>query len=198
MLKAITRSARLVDSRVASINNDRQNRGQGKISIAYFFDHFADDQDTHVSVVEEDFEQAKAELVPSVSIDELRHYERVRDTFEGTTRQAPEQAEKNSHMANDKAIAKARMAELIARTKASKKVSPVNGGDVVRDFAARPPSSKHMADSDDELVVRTEQLGMNGSTQRSPLKGKTRTKGKGKDRENTTSLDRRDGEDLYD
>jgi peroxin-6 len=85
MLKAVTRSARSVDSRVAAINATRASRGQSKISVAYYFDHHSTDADTDVLVTEEDFHRARRDLVPSVSVDELRHYETVRDTFEGKT-----------------------------------------------------------------------------------------------------------------
>jgi peroxin-6 len=81
MLKAITRQARLVDEKVKAHNAAQQNAQP--ISIAYFFDHLATDEDTAVLVTEEDFIGAHQELVPSVSADELRHYERVRRTFEG-------------------------------------------------------------------------------------------------------------------
>ena len=80
MLKAITRQARLVDEKVAAINAERT---ANPMSIAYFFDHLAADEDTAVMVREEDFVEAHRELVPSVSADELLHYERVRSTFEG-------------------------------------------------------------------------------------------------------------------
>ncbi|KAK8186419.1 hypothetical protein BC567DRAFT_246179 [Phyllosticta citribraziliensis] len=84
MLHAITRQARAVDARVASINASRAAETPPKppISTAYFFDHFAADTDTAVVVTEDDFFSAKRELVPSVSADELQHYERVRRTFE--------------------------------------------------------------------------------------------------------------------
>ncbi|KAK7521744.1 peroxin 6 [Phyllosticta citriasiana] len=84
MLHAITRQARAVDARVASINASRAAETPPKppISTAYFFDHFAADADTAVVVTEDDFVSAKRELVPSVSADELQHYERVRRTFE--------------------------------------------------------------------------------------------------------------------
>ncbi|SMQ45977.1 unnamed protein product [Zymoseptoria tritici ST99CH_3D7] len=85
MLKAVTRSARSVDARVASINAARATQGQSKISVAYYFDHHSTPADTDVLVTEEDFIRAKGDLVPSVSVDELRHYETVRDTFEGKT-----------------------------------------------------------------------------------------------------------------
>lgn len=79
MLKAITRQARSVDAKVAAHN--AANRSS--ISIAYFFDHLATDEDTAVMVTEQDYIDAHKELVPSVSADELRHYDRVRRTFEG-------------------------------------------------------------------------------------------------------------------
>lgn len=80
MLKAVTRQARAVDAKVADYNNTHSPQ----ISIAYFFDHLATEEDTAVMVTEQDFIEAHKELVPSVSADELRHYQRVRNTFEGT------------------------------------------------------------------------------------------------------------------
>ncbi|KAJ4287336.1 peroxisomal assembly protein [Kalmusia sp. IMI 367209] len=80
MLKAITRQARAVDEKVKAYNASRS----APISIAYFFDHLATEEDTAVMVMEEDFIDAHKELVPSVSADELKHYERVRKAFEGT------------------------------------------------------------------------------------------------------------------
>jgi peroxin-6 len=79
MLKAITRSARAIDEKVKAYNNTHTPN----ISIAYFFDHLATEEDTAVMVTEEDFMEAHKELVPSVSADELRHYDRVRSQFEG-------------------------------------------------------------------------------------------------------------------
>ncbi|KAJ4372280.1 peroxisomal assembly protein [Neocucurbitaria cava] len=80
MLKAITRQARAVDEKVKAYNNTHTPT----ITIAYFFDHLATEEDTAVMVTEQDFVEAHRELVPSVSADELRHYERVRKAFEGT------------------------------------------------------------------------------------------------------------------
>ncbi|KAI7630665.1 AAA-domain-containing protein, partial [Hortaea werneckii] len=85
MLKAVTRSARAVDDKLAVINTERLSKGQSKASVAYYFDHYATDEDTDVLVTQDDFMLAKRELVPSVSVDELKHYERVRNTFEGST-----------------------------------------------------------------------------------------------------------------
>jgi peroxin-6 len=82
MLKAITRQARLVDSKVAALNQN-QRPGSNPLTVAGFFDHYATDEDTEVIVSEQDFDSARRELVPSVSYEELKHYEKVRMTFEG-------------------------------------------------------------------------------------------------------------------
>ncbi|KAB2574510.1 Peroxisomal biogenesis factor 6 [Lasiodiplodia theobromae] len=96
MLKAITRQANAVDAKVKQLNAERtasnaadssQKAQLPPITTAHFFDHLATEVDTAVMVTEEDFLSAKAELVPSVSVDELRHYERVRRTFEGQAKE---------------------------------------------------------------------------------------------------------------
>ncbi|TVY59683.1 Peroxisomal biogenesis factor [Lachnellula suecica] len=79
MLKAVTRQASLVDSKIATINS---TSSKSPISTAYFFDHYATKEDTDVVVTEEDFVLAEKELVPSVSFGELEHYKRVRGMFE--------------------------------------------------------------------------------------------------------------------
>jgi peroxin-6 len=87
MLKAITRQCRLVDEKVAA-HNAALKSGQNTLTIAQYFDHYAIDSDTRVTVTEEDFHAAHKELVPSVSAEEFRHYERVRKTFEGNGEEA--------------------------------------------------------------------------------------------------------------
>jgi peroxin-6 len=82
MLKAITRQCRQVDEKVAE-HNAALKSGQNPLTIAQYFDHYATDSDTRVTVMEDDFHAAHKELVPSVSAEEFRHYERVRKTFEG-------------------------------------------------------------------------------------------------------------------
>ena len=83
MLKAVTRQAALVDARVRALNAAREADGERAVSTAYFFDHFATEDDLSVLVMEADFVEAQGELVPSVSAGELAHYERVRNSFEG-------------------------------------------------------------------------------------------------------------------
>jgi peroxin-6 len=82
MLKAVTRQATSVDSKLRALNASRPE-GTPPLSTAYWFDHHATAEDVAVTVTEEDFLKANEELVPSVSAGELRHYEKVRETFEG-------------------------------------------------------------------------------------------------------------------
>jgi peroxin-6 len=62
MLKAISRRTRLVDENVKEVS---RARGE-EISTAYFFDHFATEEDANVVVREEDFFAAQSELIASV------------------------------------------------------------------------------------------------------------------------------------
>ncbi|OTB18282.1 hypothetical protein K445DRAFT_315079 [Daldinia sp. EC12] len=82
MLKAVTRQASLVDSKIRAINAGREKDGHPLISTANFFDHHATPEDVAVMVTEQDFLDANRELIPSVSAGELAHYEQVRATFE--------------------------------------------------------------------------------------------------------------------
>ncbi|KAI9788807.1 MAG: peroxisomal assembly protein [Candelina submexicana] len=75
MLKAITRQASTVDEKIKALPG-------GPVTTAYFFDHLATKEDSEVTVTEGDFYAAQRELVGSVSARELKHYERVRRTFE--------------------------------------------------------------------------------------------------------------------
>ncbi|KAF2435823.1 AAA-domain-containing protein [Tothia fuscella] len=101
MLKAITRAARLVDGKVAAHNKSLPPNST-PITIAHFFDHYATEEDTTVTVAEEDFDAAQRELVPSVSFEELQHYEGVRKAFEGDGTQKAIENTKNA--SNGKAI----------------------------------------------------------------------------------------------
>lgn len=83
MLKAVTRQSSLVDAKIRALNADPSRQHQPPISTAYFFDHFATQEDLSVMVTEQDFVDAHRELIPSVSAGELAHYERVRAAFEG-------------------------------------------------------------------------------------------------------------------
>lgn len=78
MLKAVTRCASAVDTKLAALNVGREI----PLSTAGYFDHYATKEDLAVLVTEADFHAAHAELIPSVSAGELAHYEKVRAMFE--------------------------------------------------------------------------------------------------------------------
>ncbi|KAI0176182.1 peroxisomal biogenesis factor 6 [Hypoxylon sp. FL1284] len=91
MLKAVTRQAALVDTKIRAINADREQAEQQPISTANFFDHHAAAEDIAVMVTEQDFLDANRALIPSVSAGELAHYERVRATFENQDKKQQQQ-----------------------------------------------------------------------------------------------------------
>jgi peroxin-6 len=151
MLKAITRQARAVDEKVKAYNATHTPQ----ISIAYFFDHFATEEDTAVMVTEEDFVEANRELVPSVSAEEIKHYDKVRQSFEGA-----------------------------GKTEEQKPKPPLaisNGRDAprfqIQDSGRGPPKEQKIdvdgANSDDDFVIRTDHLAMNGSANGGKGKGKS-------------------------
>ena len=72
MLKAVMRRAGDIDAHA-----ERED-----CTVAEFFDTYASTVDLEVLVGEQDFEKASRELVGSVSIKELEHYQRVRERFE--------------------------------------------------------------------------------------------------------------------
>lgn len=213
MLKAVTRSARQVDDRVAAVNAQRATQQKHPVTIAGFFDHHATPADLEVQVEEQDFELARKELVPSVSYEELKHYERVRDQFEGSPKDQQEaqptinegqemQAILSNNASNadaDKGFARARFNELMARRTSSRNSVPqTNGG--VSDLAGE----QRAADSgdDDDYVIRTDKLTINGngtgrSSSRPAGSGKGKGKGKGKNEAVADGMDGQ-GDDLYD
>uniref|UniRef100_A0A060T876 Peroxisomal ATPase PEX6 n=1 Tax=Blastobotrys adeninivorans TaxID=409370 RepID=A0A060T876_BLAAD len=79
MLNAMTRTAGQVDDKIKAFNDKRTH----PVSTRWWFQNVATKDDTEVVVTMADFDKAQRELVPSVSADELRHYLRVRENFEG-------------------------------------------------------------------------------------------------------------------
>lgn len=223
MLKAVTRSARLVDQRVAAINDERASRGQSKISVAYYFDHYGTDQDTQVTVVEEDFMRAREELTPSVSLDELRHYERVRNTFEGATKKEDANADGDASRTmpgntdpeqNGQAM-RSRAMEAMKRASKSK-VPTMNGGPHSHShphmMAPGPHGNEATPDPEEDYVIRTDKLSLNDHAGKVYV-GKGKGKGKSNEsaysphvsekmpggiQENGDGGQQPEGEDLYD
>ena len=150
MLKAITRRASSVDVKVRAINAERAAASPPKlpVTVAWFFDHIALEEDTEVVVEEEDFHAASRELVPSVSVKELQHYERVKKSFE----QGDEGGKDQKQVASHQTIPQQMMPLM---PKADR-----NGS-----------HTKNEADTID-IVSGTEALNINGPTRKSKGKGK--------------------------
>jgi peroxin-6 len=215
MLKAVTRSARQVDDRVAAVNAERANQGKHAVTIAGFFDHHATASDLEVQVEEQDFELARKELTPSVSYEELKHYEKVRDQFEGGAKKEKSQAQlgegemgqemqavtassKSQMSESDKKFARDKFNELMARRTSSKNAVPQSNGG-----GSYEENGGNSSGDDDDYVIRTDRLTINGSANANgnghgrPSGGKG--KGKGKSRENPVVQEMdEEGEDLYD
>ncbi|KAJ8100419.1 P-loop containing nucleoside triphosphate hydrolase protein [Lipomyces tetrasporus] len=98
MLNAMTRLASSIDERVKAHDPP--------VSIRWWFDTQATKEDIEVIVRKEDFDKARKELVASVSEDELRHYKRVRENFEGGKKMGEADALSNSSVAKGKGKAK--------------------------------------------------------------------------------------------
>ena len=218
MLKAITRSARHIDSRLAGLNSTRSAEGKTALTVASFFDYYAREADLEVAVEEEDFVKAKGELVPSVSVEELGHYERVRDAFEGGRGKeggvvgregGVEGARPKLSEVMKRAAANGSAAHSSAAGYGSRDAVPTLNGTGAGAASRRHANvgregSRAGQDSDadeDDYVIRTDKLSLNAVSR--PVSSRS-GKGKGKGRE-TPGLDvdgvaegEGEGEDLYD
>ena len=176
MLKAITRSARLVDKRVASINKERaiENPPKAPISIGYFFDHYATDEYTRVVVAEEDFYGAQRELVPSVSVEELKHYEGVRKEFEGGKEKEVKTANPVGVTANG-TTSRAQFEEMMKQQlqRAAHEAREQENGSGRPNGSTRAPALDR--GNEDDYIIKTDELSLYG-----PGKSKSNGKGKGK------------------
>lgn len=212
MLKAVTRSSRLVDDRVAVINRERQSHGQNSISIANFFDHYATETDTQIAVTEEDFISAKSELVPSVSVDELSHYERVRNTFEGATKkpESDKGQETNNRVMSPTTSPRKRVEFSKRPTNGSADSVPtMNGNARLQNAINQGTAENGISDADDDYVIRTDKLSLSSNPPSRPPSSRGKGKGKARDAPAeganlpiTLGVEQSpgavDGEDLYD
>lgn len=90
MLNAMTRTANEVDAKLKTFNEQRVADRKEEVSSRWWFDNVATPADINVLVTMQDFEKSLSELVPSVSADELNHYLRVKENFEGGKKKAQE------------------------------------------------------------------------------------------------------------
>ncbi|GAA6063493.1 hypothetical protein JCM10212_004452 [Sporobolomyces blumeae] len=83
MLKAMSRKAEEIDVKIADLNS-RPPYSNGQTALLtpqYYLAEMATPQEIAVLVAQQDFEAALAELIPSVSPQELSHYKQVRAKF---------------------------------------------------------------------------------------------------------------------
>ncbi|CAG8505257.1 3910_t:CDS:10 [Diversispora eburnea] len=81
VLKAMSRTAEKVEAKVAQLNSNPKPNLPQPITSQYYLNHLASPEDTLVEVIQEDFEKALRELVPSVSEKELEYYRTVQMRF---------------------------------------------------------------------------------------------------------------------
>jgi len=158
-----------------------------------------------VLVEEQDFDLARRELVPSVSVDELKHYESVRDQFEGGAKkqtQVEEQPSTETGASSEnerKAAAKAKFNELMRKQSSKNKMSTVNGNAAMVVNGQQAETGAEASDGDDDFVIRTDKLTLGGSNGKAPSRPTSaRSKGTAKGREEPVGDGVDGGEDLYD
>lgn len=112
LLNAMTRTAGEVDQKIAKLNQKRQEAGLSEVSTRWWFQNDAVEEDYKVVVQEQDFIKSQNSLVSSVSSDELLHYLKIRENFEGKavpteSKAGPEAQEvANDVMASKKVVSK--------------------------------------------------------------------------------------------
>ncbi|KAL6452142.1 PEX6 Peroxisomal biogenesis factor 6 [Candida maltosa Xu316] len=95
MLNAMTRVANEVDTKIKNYNSKLAEENKPEINTRWWFDNVATDEDITVLVKMEDFLKAQNDLIPSVSAEELQHYLKVRENFEGNKEKAKQEVEPN-------------------------------------------------------------------------------------------------------
>lgn len=102
MLNAMTRVAGEVDAKINEYNNKLVEQDKPEVSTRWWFDNVAKPEDIEVLVTMQDFIKSQQNLSPSVSAEELEHYLRVRENFEGGKEKAQqqEQAHLNNSLEN--------------------------------------------------------------------------------------------------
>ncbi|WVR07789.1 hypothetical protein IAU60_004832 [Kwoniella sp. DSM 27419] len=86
MLGAMTRCASAVDDKITRLNEETRGHERqwvGDLTPQLYLSKMATEEEVKVRVTQEDFEQALERLVPSVSGEEMAHYERVQREFKG-------------------------------------------------------------------------------------------------------------------
>lgn len=109
MLKSMTRKAEWIDGQVALLNEEIKERAEQAakngvqfefehpipLTPQYYLDEIASTADLDVKVSRIDFEAALAELVPSVSSQEMEHYRSVQQKFSNTDSKSERDSQEN-------------------------------------------------------------------------------------------------------
>ncbi|GAA5930797.1 AAA family ATPase peroxin 6 [Sporobolomyces koalae] len=154
MLKAMSRKAEEVDARIADLNS-RPPYSTGQTALLtpqYYLAELATPTEIEVLVGQQDFEAALAELIPSVSPQELSHYKQVRAKFATETMNSDDKMEKKKQQQQQKQQHEGSAAEqggsvrdLIERTRPLREVKAngmVNGHE--------SPGGQHVGDETED------------------------------------------------
>lgn len=82
MLKAMTRVADSIETKVKKLNEENRPDLPNPLTAQYYLSHLVTPDEIVVQAEEVDFVKALEELIPSVSATELAHYSKVREKFE--------------------------------------------------------------------------------------------------------------------
>lgn len=82
MLKAMTRVADSIETKVDQLNKEKRPDLPHPLTAQYYLSHLVTPDEIVVQAEEIDFIKALEELIPSVSATELAHYSKVREKFE--------------------------------------------------------------------------------------------------------------------
>ncbi|KAI8377091.1 P-loop containing nucleoside triphosphate hydrolase protein [Choanephora cucurbitarum] len=91
MLKAMTRVADTIEEKVKQLNQEKRTDLPQPLTVQYYLSHLVTPEEILVQAEEIDFIKALEELIPSVSATELEHYSKVREKFEQSADEEPEE-----------------------------------------------------------------------------------------------------------
>ncbi|KAG0197197.1 peroxisomal assembly protein [Mortierella sp. GBA30] len=158
MLKAMSRTADGIERRVAEINKDESSTLPRPITSQYYLDHLAQPDEILVQVTEDDFDQALAELVPSVSAQELEHYKQVQKMF------------------NSDDFEKEAQAAVVAEEKRKAKIEEMAQMQEERELA----EALRKVEQAQKILSREQDAGSNGNAEETPTSASSSRKGKGR------------------
>ncbi|WWC91585.1 uncharacterized protein L201_006531 [Kwoniella dendrophila CBS 6074] len=114
MLNSMTRTAESIDEKIIQLSNQydkpQNENGNGKktrkpwkgeLTTQYYLSKLAKPSEIQVKVTKEDFELALNKLIPSVSKEEMNHYEQVQKEFKSFNIGGDKEEPQNDHLENE-------------------------------------------------------------------------------------------------